>query len=397
MTGPAPASTLEQPAQNPEPVLESTQPIASGRERRDNTVFVLAVIGYSLLSLIALAVMVYLLSFLGATAFIVAGLLAVIPLAIVLVGITWIDRWEPEPRGALVFAFLWGAAASVAIALIFDLGVQLIAAVVGVGDGFWTLFLGLVVQAPIVEEAGKGLGLLILFWTVRRQFDGPVDGIVYGAMIAVGFAFTENIQYFGLALGDAQGPGDVGEIFLMRGLMSPFAHVMFTACTGIVVGLASRRSSPLGMVGWLVLGLVPAILLHAFWNGSALFVTDFYAYYFAVQVPLFIIGFLIVYFLRTQERALTWRHLQEYAAAGWFTAQEVGMLSTGQGRRAALAWAKSHGVGDAFEQFSRSATRLAFARHRIVLGRDRAVAHYDEGVLLEKIVDARRRMQGSTR
>src|SRR5690606_25773553 len=118
--------------------------------------------------------------------------------------IRWIDRWEPEPPGALVFAFLWGAAASIAIALLFDVGAQIVGAVMGIDGGFPSLLLGLVVQAPLVEEFGKGLGLLLLFWVVRRQFDGPVDGVVYGAMIAVGFAFIENIQYFGLAIGDAQ-------------------------------------------------------------------------------------------------------------------------------------------------------------------------------------------------
>lgn len=383
-----------QPTANPHPVHHSAQPVQSGRVRRDNTVLVLAVLGYSLLSLIALAVGVYLLSFLGGGALIVAGILAVVPLIIVLIGIRWIDRWEPEPRGALVFAFLWGAAASVAIALIFDLGLQIIAAVVGVGDGFWSLFLSLVVQAPIVEEVGKGFGLLLLFWVIRRQFDGPVDGVVYGAMIAVGFAFTENVQYFGIALAESQVPGDVGEIFVMRGLMSPFAHVMFTACTGLVMGFASRRASAGGMVGWWLLGLVPAIALHAFWNGSALFVTNFYAYYFTVQVPLFIIGFVIVFFLRSQERQLTRRHLQEYADAGWFTEQEVAMLSTGQGRRAAAAWARSHGIGDAFDDFARSATRLAFARYRIVRGRDLASASYEEGEMLERVTASRARMEG---
>ncbi|WP_158268850.1 PrsW family intramembrane metalloprotease [Salinibacterium hongtaonis] len=383
-----------QPSANPQPVVHSARPVSLSRGRRDNTVLILAVLGYSVLSLIALAVGVYLLSFLGGGAFIVAGILAVIPLIIVLIGIRWIDRWEPEPRGALVFAFLWGAAASVAIALIFDLGVQIIAAAVGVGDGFWVTFFGLVVQAPIVEEVGKGFGLLVLFWAIRRQFDGPVDGVVYGAMIAVGFAFTENVQYFGIALAESQVPGDVGEIFVMRGLMSPFAHVMFTACTGLVMGFASRRASPGGMIGWWLLGLLPAIALHAFWNASALFVTNFYAYYFTVQVPLFIIGFVIVFFLRGQERTLTRRHLQEYADAGWFTQQEVALLSTGQGRRAAAAWARSHGIGDAFDEFARSATRLAFARHRIVLGRDVAAATYDEAVMLERVVANRSRMEG---
>jgi RsiW-degrading membrane proteinase PrsW (M82 family) len=347
------------------------------------------------LTLVLLLVLAYLLAYLGPVALVVAAILAVIPLAIVLLGIRWIDRWEPEPRGALGFAFLWGAGASIAIALIFDLGVQLVAAFAGVGtDTFGALFLSLVVQAPIVEEVGKGLGLLVLFWVVKRQFDGPVDGVVYGAMVAVGFAFVENIQYFGLAIGEAQSPGDIAEIFVLRGLMSPFAHVMFTACTGIIVGLAARRATRTSIVGWFALALVPAVLLHALWNGSALFVADFYAYYAAVQVPLFALGCFIVWSLRRQERAITRRHLAEYAAVGWFTGDEVDMLSSGAGRRAAATWARRHGLGQPFSDFAHSATRLAFARHRIVLGRDRTEAHHDEAELLAKLVESRAAMNG---
>lgn len=393
----SPAPSYEQPvAQNPHPVSHSATPVASSGRGRDNVVFAFAIVGYVVLSLVILLVLGYLLVYLGPVALIVAGVLAVVPLVIVLIGIRWIDRWEPEPRGSLVFAFLWGAGASIAIALIFDLGVQVVAAFAGLGsDSFGALFMSLVVRAPLVEEIGKGLGLLLLFWVIRRQFDGPVDGVVYGAMIAVGFAFIENIQYFGLAIGDAQAPGDIAEIFVLRGLMSPFTHVMFTACTGIVIGFAARRASSLSIVGWFLLGLVPAVLLHAFWNGSALFVADFYAYYFVVQVPIFIIGFVIIYFLRRQERGITRRHLQEYASVGWFTSEEVDMLSTGAGRRAATAWARRNGLGEPFSVFALSATRLAFARYRIVLGRDRAEARHDESELLARIVSSRAAMNGT--
>lgn len=384
-------------AHNPHPVAHSTTPVASGVRGRDNVVFVFAIVGYVVLSLVILLVLVYLLAYLGPVALVIAAVLAVVPLVIVLIGIRWIDRWEPEPRAALMFAFLWGAGASIAIALIFDLGAQIVAAYAGMaGDSFGALFLGLVVQAPIVEEIGKGLGLLVLFWAIRRQLDGPVDGVVYGAMIAVGFAFIENIQYFGEAIGDAQVPGDIAEIFVLRGLMSPFTHVMFTACTGIVMGFAARRASSLSIVGWFLLGLLPAILLHAFWNGSALFVADFYAYYLVVQVPLFVIGFVIVYFLRRQERGITRRYLEEYAAVGWFTAEEVDMLSTGAGRRAAAAWARRHGLEEPFSAFALSATRLAFARYRIVLGRDRVHARHDEAELLGSIAHARAMMNGTS-
>ena len=60
--------------------------------------------------------------------------------------------------------------------------------------------------------------MLLIFIVGRRFFDGPVDGIVYAATVASGFAFTENIQYFGLQVAEAGGfDGTVGEIFIVRG------------------------------------------------------------------------------------------------------------------------------------------------------------------------------------
>src|SRR5699024_4669870 len=56
-------------------------------------------------------------------------------------------------------------------------------------------FLGAVVQAPVVEEAMKSAGLLGLLIWGRRYISGPLDGVVYAALIAGGFAFTENILY----------------------------------------------------------------------------------------------------------------------------------------------------------------------------------------------------------
>ncbi|MGL1654814.1 PrsW family glutamic-type intramembrane protease, partial [Vibrio parahaemolyticus] len=82
-----------------------------------------------------------------------------------------------------------------------------------------------VVQAPIVEEIAKGLGLLLLYAGARRYLDGPVDGIVYGALIGAGFAFTENIQYFAVSFIEG-GTVQVVSVFFLRAVLSPFAHVM---------------------------------------------------------------------------------------------------------------------------------------------------------------------------
>ncbi len=99
-----------------------------------------------------------------------------------------------------------------------------------------------VVQAPIVEEFAKGLGVYLIFVTARRAFDGPVDGVVYGALVGAGFAFTENIQYFAISFIEG-GVVDVSTTFFVRGILSPFAHVMFTSVTGFALGLAARRGT----------------------------------------------------------------------------------------------------------------------------------------------------------
>ena len=93
-------------------------------------------------------------------------------------------------------------------------------------------------QAPLVEESAKGLGVLLLLWFNRRNFDGPVDGIVYAASVAAGFAFSENILYFGRRSCSTASDRDFAVIFIARGLFSPFAHALFTACTGFALGLA---------------------------------------------------------------------------------------------------------------------------------------------------------------
>ena len=390
---PTPAPEAPAPAQAPVDVRQAASVVSglspSQPVKRNGGLTAVGVVGIAVLGLVGLAVIAYLFAGLGPTAFAIGGFLALVPLGIVLLGVHWIDRWEPEPRGILVFAFLWGAAASVAVALIVGAQLDVVLAAIS-GDSTTRDFLASVVEAPIVEEGAKGLGLLLIFWFARKHFDGPIDGLVYAAWVAGGFAFTENILYFGVQLLTA-GTVDGGlvEIFIARGIMSPFAHVMFTACTGIALGFAARRTSAAGAVGVFLVGLVPAILLHAFWNGSLYFVSDFYGWYAVVQFPLFALGVLIVLFLRRQEASLTHDRLSEYAAVGWFNRDEINALATGAGRRRAQAWASRYGVARVMRAYTRDATRLAFTRQRIVTGRASIGAQADEAALLASIVASR--------
>lgn len=312
----------------------------------------------------------------------VGTLLALIPLTAVMLAVRWVDKWEPEPRYALLFAFLWGAGVATLASLIVntELTVEYIRRT---GDWAGADQFAAVVVAPLVEEVTKGLGLLLIFLLRRRYFNGVIDGIVYAAVVAVGFAFVENILYF------ARGEEALALVFGLRAVMSPFAHVIFTVAMGIALGMVAHKRWL-----WLItlpIGWIVAVGLHSLWNYSA-GTTAFFVLYVVVQVPLFagVVG--LVLWLRSRERKLIVTRLSEYAYVGWFTPGEVAMLGSMGARRRARRWARrmSPASGAAMKTFIRDSTQLAFQRHRLVIGRT-GIGHVgDEQELLRRIVAARR-------
>jgi RsiW-degrading membrane proteinase PrsW (M82 family) len=359
---------------------------------------ILTALGIALGALLLLGLLAYFVLGFGVAGLLMSAVAALVPLLIVLLTVRWIDRWEPEPRAALWFAFLWGAGVSVAVALVVDIGLKLSAyatGTAGVNDAA-----GAVLQAPIVEESAKGFGVLLILWVARRYFDGPLDGLVYAATVAGGFAFSENILYFGSSLVEG-GTGQLATTFVVRGIFSPFAHVMFTACTGLALGIASRKTNPAGAFLFYLLGLIPAVLLHSLWNGAFYIFSDVITYYVLVQLPLFLGAVAIVVGLRVHERRITRERLTDYASVGWFTPGEVDLLSTWNGRRHAIAWARSQppvpGGGsrvDAMKNFVRDSTRLAHTRQRLLVGRSSIGTAPDEQALLASISDDRRALLG---
>ncbi|WP_312181465.1 PrsW family intramembrane metalloprotease [Arthrobacter sp.] len=386
---PGPPAQPGLPAENPADGIAPLQvPPATGSRSAGvlNTLLITAA------AVVVVLVGFFLFAALGSEAFILCGVLALIPLGICLLGLFWIDRWEPEPRAALLFAFLWGAGVSVAITL--ALGTM-------VNEVLMTLLpltpadvVATVVQAPLVEEAAKGLGVLILVFARRSHFDGPLDGIVYAGMVGAGFAFTENILYFSAALFETGGVGlQLGFVFVLRGLFSPFAHVLFTAAVGVALGLAAKKPGNLRILVAFAAGLAAAVVGHMFWNGGmALVYDDFFLFYFLLQVPLFVLALAGVAYLRRAEQRLTRERLGEYAAAGWFTAGEVDMLATGTGRRQALQWAGAFGARPAMRSFIREATNLALTRQQLVAGREPRSNLARERRILDELVRTRGRL-----
>ena len=190
----------------------------------------------------------------GVGAVLVGALCALVPVGPVVWAFLWVDRWEPEPPRTLLFAFLWGACVAALSALLINSSAVLVAdAVLGQGSGD---VLGASVIAPIVEEGVKGAFVVGLLIFRRREFDGIVDGIVYAGLVGAGFAFTENILYMGRAFAESGalvGPdGGVLAVLILRGVLSPFAHPLFTSMTGIGCGLAGQplRRRPACCTSW---------------------------------------------------------------------------------------------------------------------------------------------------
>ena len=326
----------------------------------------------------------------GPRAALLALVSSAIALGIVIPLFLWVDRLEAEPPRLLWFAFLWGALISTLGALVLgELGMAFFAGL----DADPTV-VGAVLVAPVTEEVLKGLGVLLIFLLARREFNGVIDGIVYAGIVAAGFAFVENILYLGTMYVDGGVPGLVA-IFVMRCLVSPFAHPMFTICIGLALGLIAHRRR--WSSGWIVLlGLAGAIFLHGLWNYSAVVQSEAYLLIFVlVQVPLFVGFLLLLLWARRRESRLLRDILTGYGLSGWYTPAEVAMLSDPGERRRARAWARSVGgqrAQRAMRAFQDESGELAMVRKHLVHDGARPDPHWleQERALLETVRAHRR-------
>lgn len=333
---------------------------------------------------------------LGLVTTLFAILLAALPLGVVIPSFLWLDRFEAEPNRYLVVAFLWGALVAALVAGVFNTGAEL-AFRSATGTATTAMAATALISAPLVEEACKGL-LVVLVWRLRRrEFDGIVDGMVYAGIVAAGFAFTENIQYLGLAYQQGGGQALTGT-FVARCLMSPFAHPMFTLLTGIGVGVAATTRSRVLVVLAPVGGYLLAALSHSLWNlGSLRAGGGTVAVFVSVEVPVFLAFVAFVVWARRREGRMIGHFLSEYAEAGWLSPSEVQMLSTMAGRRAAKVWARSTGgmaALRAMRRFQDTASELALLRGRMHHLAADATALETEQQLLGAITARRRELLG---
>jgi protease PrsW len=199
-------------------------------------------------------------------ALVLSSLLAVVPLTV----LWFLDRRERETPWLFAAAFLWGGCIATALALPFNTAFFLfvdasvaqepvIREMLGPDAA---MLLAAPISAPIAEEIAKALGVLVLFWFLRAEFDNMRDGIVYGALVGVGFNWFEAALYvaqnyaeYGVATYGLQ----LGARYALFGLGG---HAMFTAMFGAFLGVATQTQYRwLRMLAPLA-GLALAIVAH---------------------------------------------------------------------------------------------------------------------------------------
>ncbi|MGN6251138.1 MAG: PrsW family intramembrane metalloprotease [Marmoricola sp.] len=324
----------------------------------------------SLVMVLGALVIGVVLLFSGAPAALVVGtLLAAVPVVPLVGCYLWLDRYEPEPRSLLVLGLGWGAFVATSIALVLQ--------------AFDTFALGAgeastgVVVAPLTEEGAKGLFILLLLWFRRQELDGVLDGIVYAGMVGVGFAFTENILYLTSAYmgqdGSAGGLESAVGLFVVRCVFSPFAHPLFTACTGIGIGIAvNARSGAVRVLAPLV-GYAVAVAAHGLWNASLMFDAGAGAVvtYVGVMLPALLLFTALAVWARAREGRLLAVSLADCARRGFLHPAEIPWLVRLPARRASRRHAEAVGgpaAREAMAAYQREAIELGYLHHRWLRG-----------------------------
>jgi RsiW-degrading membrane proteinase PrsW (M82 family) len=300
---------------------------------------------------------------------------AVVPALVYALLILAIDRFEREPWRALLAAFAWGAVGAVLFSAVVGLVTgELLSAAFGERAG---TLLNLGLGAPFIEESFKGVALLGLLLMFRAELDNVLDGLVYGALIGLGFAMTENILYFGQAyLGE--GLGGLTQSFLVRAVLGGLGHALYTGTTGAAVGWA-RGQHGRGMLRFVapVAGWSLAVFQHFLWNtgavllaallgerASALLIVLVEATVFTLPA-LLVLGTVALVSAR-RESEIVREQLAEEVAAGVLTRRDYETLGDARARFAAsrAAWRAGGFARWALQQrFHQAAAELAFRKY----------------------------------
>ena len=223
------------------------------------------------------------------------------------VGLVFLGVWARMKPSVLAWlaAFGWGTGGALIFAGFGNGFVDSAVEESGLGDSAVD-FVTSVLTGPVVEETGKGLGVLALILAARKVLERPAQGGVLGALVGMGFAWGEDVGYYVSALED--GMSGLWESFLVRAILGAYAHAIFTGVFGYALAWAVlRANSAMRAVLVGALGFVGALALHAQANGLGFVAPEdsWNLTYGTIEIPVFVVSAaLLVWGLRRRRATL---------------------------------------------------------------------------------------------
>lgn len=286
-----------------------------------------------------------------------------VPMFLFAAFVYWLDRYEKEPKLLLGAAFFWGvviaAGGSYILNTAFGIGIFMFTGSEGAAD-FGTTS----IVAPIIEEFLKGLAVAIVFFMFRKEFDTILDGIIYGGIVALGFAATENTLYIYRNGYQENGWGGLIVLVFIRVILVGWQHPFYTSFTGIGFAYSRTQRNPLIKFIAPFLGYGVAVTTHAFHNTFGGLIGGFEGLAAGTFVDwigwILMLGFII--WMINNERNIVKQHLYEEVTNG--------LISAAQYQKALSPWTLTTAglSGRATSRFYQACGELAhkkeqFARH----------------------------------
>lgn len=288
------------------------------------------------------------------------GALFALPMMALYLWVPWIvDRYDPEPLWALGLVLAWGGIAACGFSGLVNTMVHAIGD--GIGGSAFGDVLSACISAPLVEEFTKGIAVFFMFFFWRRQFDGVVDGVIYATFAALGFAGVENILYYGNAAKAemlTNQEGIFAGTFIVRGILAPWGHPLYTSMTGLGFGIA--RETTKGWLKWMapIGGYLFAAFLHSVWNTAATLSNALVLLMLPLWFLFVLAFFILVLWLVKRKGKIITDHLKDEVLMGNLTQWELALIGSPIARiRATFSYG-----GAAGRKFVDAAARLALSK-----------------------------------
>jgi RsiW-degrading membrane proteinase PrsW (M82 family) len=164
------------------------------------------------------------------------------------------DRYDPEPIRTLVSTFIFGIIAfllTIGISSLFEGHIEI------KPDDVDMLVFKAFFLVALIEEACKFIFIRGVIYK-NKEFDEPIDGIIYAVMVGMGFATAENLLYVFYAHGG-------GETGIVRMFTAIPAHAFFAIFMGFFVGRAKFAPRVVSHL-FSTFGLIVAVLFHGLYD-----------------------------------------------------------------------------------------------------------------------------------